>query len=272
MANALLEALRGLRRRTGKLGQLRKSLLEAVQDGELSEAELERIDELRRRLGLSRKDLEDLGDETFQALSAEVIRDERLSPEEQASLNRVLRSLHVSPEAQERSEGELLACRLRYDLEQGNFPVCPITHLVAREGEQVLWSESAQLLEAGPDALPIDPVARFRAGETYHVGSLRKLSAPRLEGRVVIGDGQFAVTDQRVVFLSVVRAFELALSRIEGVRVFVGGLQLEVTGKSRPVTLRLEKPEHTEAVAAGLSFALAQPPVAARPIPENSGN
>ena len=187
-----------------KRQELRNLMIEAAQDGKLTDQEINDIESKCEELGLPREEIVKLSLEVFQIALRAVKADRRLTDDEAHELTKITTYFNISEQAIQSSQEELSRYRLLYYIEQGYLPTVEATNLILRGDEVAHWIEPASMLEervtkryyaGGSSGASI----RVAKGFSFRVGSSRgTLHTER--GIVPISSGRLIITSKRIVF------------------------------------------------------------------------
>lgn len=236
---------------------LRRAVLEALEDGVLTDEEIAALDAKRRELGLPDDALTSLRATAYAAALRAVTRDQRLSPDEVEELRRVTSHFGVTEQQQLASAEDLAHYRFLLEAEEGRLPEVSVSGLLLGDDEVAHWAEAAQAYEFQRTTKRVTSGggSSVRIAKGYSVRSSRSVAMTFEEDAMrPVGDGRLVVTSERIVFLSASYAFEAPRAAILEAGAFSGGVSVALKKAKRPVVFRITNTraaERIQAVIAG---------------------
>lgn len=258
----IVDAFREARRRGRSREQFLFAVREALRDGLLTDAEWRHLHELQDELGLSDEDIRRLRGEVYHAAVTAVRADDRLTPEEEATLSKLIAHFGVDQATLERSRRNLARYRLLYELEQGRLPEIDVPGLVPVRGETVHWLEPAELLEervvdrryeGGSSGFSF----RIARGVYYRVGGHRGRLVSE-KALVPVSRGEFVITSRRLIFRGDRKSTTQHWSHVIDLQVYNDGVLIGSSRRKTPILLRFTQPDDTDIVGMVLSAVMAQ--------------
>ena len=247
--------------------QYQEVLLEAMEDGVLTNDEIEELDQLRKDLKLKDDDVKAMRMKAFQKAVEVVKADGLFTPKEEKDLEKIKAYLGVGETDVSKNRVTLAKMRVLYEIQRGNLPIDEIPGLGLEHGEQTHLSVGATLHEpqGGPKAPPPGTGPQFKAGKPFRMGAGRLMPLPEAELNQLAA-GSLTITNRRFMFNSGKVTFRFKFEKIQGITVFTDGFVVEAdTGEPRIVKLNDRK--DLEVIAAIVSRYLNPPP----PKPEGAG-
>ncbi|MEB3196314.1 MAG: hypothetical protein VKP62_03835 [Candidatus Sericytochromatia bacterium] len=244
-----------------------KVLLEALEDGVLTQAEIDELDGLRRQLKLKDEEVRSIRVRAFQRAIEAVKADGLFSPKEEKDLEKIAQYLGLDDTHLAHNRTTLAKMRVLYEIHKGNLPIDQVAGISLELGEMVHLSvpasffpihASSRLAKAGAGPF-------FSAGSPYRMGHGRLYPLAEDE----LGEafsGMLTISNQRVMFNSGQHAFRLKYDKLLGVTVFSDGFLLAVdTGEPRVIQPANRK--ELEVLLAIISRYLNPPPKVEKPAP-----
>ena len=247
--------------------QYQEVLLQAMDDGVLTNDEIEELDQLRKDLGLKDDDIKAMRMKAFQKAVEVVKADGLFTPKEERDLEKIKAYLGVGETDVSKNRVTLAKMRVLYEIQRGNLPIDEVPGLGLEHGEQTHISVGATFHEPKAGSRVAQPGAgpEFKAGRPYRMGAGRIVPLPEAELEQQAG-GSLTITNRRFMFNSGKVAFRFKYDKIQRVTVFTDGFVVEAdTGGPRVIKLNDRK--DLEVMAAIVSRYLNPPP----PKPEGQG-
>jgi hypothetical protein len=236
-------------------------LVEALDDGVLTNDEIEELDALRKQLRLSQEDVAGMKLRAFQAAVNAAAADGIVTPKEEKDLEKIKAYLGIQESEIGRNKGTLNKMRMLYEIHKGNLPIIEIAGLGLEFGETAHLEESAQAFEDPGGVVRPNATLSFKAGQPYRMGAGRPQPLP--EGLTPVANGTLVVSNQRAIFNTGVRGknFGMKFDRMTQVLVFTDGFGF-VPDNAAPRYLRVENKQEIELIAGIISRRLNPPPPA----------
>ncbi len=246
----------GAKLRPGKqkqqhLNRIRESVWNAIADGKISDQELAYIEDYYAQSGISESDFEKLKDEIFIDLVKRFVTDRRVDKNEQALLGEIVTRLGISQSVVTWAQRQVQYYRLFADLESGAvLPIGTPVGLILKKGELCHASLPARLLEervisrnykGGTQgiSIPLGKGVRFRVGE-------QKGKFTSESGLKSISEGNFIITNQRLVFSGHLKSVATPISKLLDLHLFENGLNYSAEGRVKPIIIALGSGEEAE--------------------------
>lgn len=248
---------------TGKLkkeqiDRLRESIWTAVADGTITDQELEYINGFYHDSELTQEDFNKLRSEIFAQVVHQAIIDRRVEANELAVLNHLIERLDVAPEIEAWAQRQVQYYSLFALIESGApLPIGSPTGLILQKNEVCHASLPAQLIEervvsrnyaGGSQGVNL----RIVKGVSYRVGQ-QKGKMVSQSGLVPVSDGNFVITNKRLVFTGDRKSVSTPIEKLLDLHVFSDGLNFTATGNVKPVIIRLNSGEDAELCAVLIS-------------------
>lgn len=256
-AAQLSEALKRNEEKEEQAKNIREVMFSAISDRIITTNELRHIVELCNQSNLSADEIYFLRLEAFQAAVYMSIADKRVSEEEEAALYHTHSVLQLSQDVFDEAERKISKYRNLYEIEHGNLICFAVDNNLLNEGENCHWIADAVLMEAKAiGSTGIDDVsgARIKKGITYRVGTSKGhlYSETNL---VPVTKGKLYVTNQRMIFSSKDKSFDIPYSKIVDLSLYSDGMKFLVNDSDKPYLFKTVKGEDSEAVGLLLSYA-----------------
>lgn len=251
---SLVDKFKAMRRRSRGAKEWKALALAAVADGALSDNEIQALEAKRDEFGLSDAELARFKTEIFFTAMTAAKADARITPEEDASLDRIAKHFAVEIGHVQRTQIELARFRLLYEIDRGNLPQAQPSGLVLKKAETPHWAEPAALVEekvvrreyvGGSSGVSI----RVAKGVTYRVGQTRGQLVSET-GIVPVSRGKFVLTNQRVAFLGDRKSFSIPWNKILDFQLFSNGARVSKDGKGAPSMVAFDSVAHVDIIGA----------------------
>jgi hypothetical protein len=240
MIRKLMEMFAAWHKKALNIAAYKRDLIGAIEDGVLTAEEIQALDERRAELGLTPQDVRWMRATAYRRAYQVAASDRRITAAEATELERIKGYLGLSESDVASTQRDFHRLRLLAEIQAGNLPATSTPGLLTQKGEQVHWSEPAQLIEervvrrryeGGSSGVSI----RIMKGVTYRVGAQRGQLVTDTAA-VPVSEGHFAITNRRAVFKGTKKSFNYKWEKILGVELFSDGLSVaDGNGKSRIV-------------------------------------
>lgn len=245
----LLSLFAGTADKKPDLRKFRRVLEEAMEDGILTEAEIDDLEALKKAYGLSDHVVQKFKRRAYGIAFQAAVEKAPYTPRKEKELEHIQNYLKLTESELKTYKRKLRRMRAFYNLELGELPAVEVPGLELPRGEQAHWSASVTLLDdkGQTDALP----AFDTALDTPPV-----LDAPVPE-LPAANQGTLVATNQRFLYKGEGKAFQIGHELVTGLAFFSDGLRIEAeAGKSK--WLRFNKRADVELLAAILVRAIAR--------------
>lgn len=255
-----LDSILGTKRKAIKeqTERLRESIRNALLDGEITEAELNYINDYFYQSDLTAEQFGDIKNEIFRETFAEMASDRRINPNEASLLNQLIDKLEIGAETRSWAETAFAYFALFDDIESGKplETVMPVG-LILQKGEECYLCISAQLMEervvsrnyqGGHSGVNI----RVAKGIRFNVGG-HKGKMVSQTGLVLVSDGYFIVTNKRVVFSGERKTVTTPIIKLIDVHITNNGIIYSVDGKAKSIIIQMFEDAQPELSALILS-------------------
>lgn len=230
------------------------ALVSALEDGELTTAEMDELAGLRSELQLSKEDIEGMKIKAFQIAVNCATADGVITPKEEYDLQTIKRYLELQESEIARNRGTLNKMRVLYEIQKGNLPVDESPGLPVLIGEVAHISQTAVLHEEPSGVGAAHPGTGglgiyFKKNAPYRMGSARVAPVAPPATTIKIA-GLLMVTNLRIVFkaseetraMNSQITFSLYYEDIGNVTVHTDGFTiLPLSGKTRIIRLDVFK-------------------------------
>ena len=244
---------------TGKLKKeqierLRKSIWNALSDGQITDQELQTINSFYFDSELSQDDFNNLRTEVFVQVVHQAIADRRVVEGELNSINHLIDRLEISPDVKAWAQRQMQYYSLFALIESGApLPQGSPSGLILQKGEICHVSLPAILVEervvsrnyqGGSRGVNL----RLVKGVSFRLGQQAGQMVSQ-SGIVPISEGYFVITSKRLVFSGDRKSVTTPIDKLVDLHVFADGLNYSVTTRQKPVIIRLRVPEEAELCA-----------------------
>lgn len=246
--------------------ELRRLLRRALVDKRISDEELSTVDGLYHETNLSKSDFNEIRDQVFLEFVDRYSRSRRITAEEKQSVFEIARRLGFSTSALNDLMKNFRFFELLYALETlpiEQLPASRDSRVLLRNGEIDYFTASGNLLEervigrrmvGRSHGISIPTPIR---GVRYRVGqSSGQMVSER--GIVPVSDGQFTVTNKRLVFSGDKKSVNAEFAKILDIEFFTDGLRFSLATRQTPVTVHFDDPRCAEVVKCYLNRILYQ--------------
>lgn len=249
LAGVIAVALRRRRARAREMYQ--HHLEDALADGVLSEGEAERLAGLREEKALSEEEVRMVGLTIYRRALRNAMADSRITPEEDATLQRLQKLLGLSHTDLKADRDQLQRVHLFARIERGELP--RVNAPVALDnGEICHWVVQARLAQKltipGPARAPLSRVSfRVDTITPFLVAGERDPLQPS-EDILPLDLGMLLVTSRRTLFRGARRTAALPHLKLERVELYSDGIRLEIGDAGPGLLLLVDDAELTAAV------------------------
>ncbi|HZE07893.1 MAG TPA: hypothetical protein VE110_03960, partial [Gemmatimonadaceae bacterium] len=220
--------------------EFKRALLEAVQDGKLTDAEIEQLGELRTTFGLTLEELRQLRIAAYEAAFRAASSDRAITDSEATELAKIQDFLQLKEADIGQTKKDFARYRLIAEIQAGNLPVVQVPTIILQKNEIAHWREPSSLIEervvgrryvGGSSGVSV----RIARGVSYRVGSSRgRLMVDKAD--VPVSTGELVLTNKRVIFRGDRKSFNYRLDKLLDVQLYETGLLLtDSSGKPRVV-------------------------------------
>jgi hypothetical protein len=240
-----------------QLAEMRQILHTAVRDGVISDEELESINRFYRESRLSEEDFARTRNGVFFNMVGEAIADHRITREEKEALYHVASRLKLSGDEIDELNQVIAYYTLLNAIETLPFEELPSAHrldLRLHQGETDYFTTRAELFEeyVSPDDDKASSALPIMKGNSYHAGQASGL-IQQGEGMVPLSDGQFTLTNQRMIFSGDGEYVDAEFDKIELFEMFSDGIRFAMAGSRKPVRVIFNDPQRAEILGLYLS-------------------
>lgn len=248
--------LREMKQRAKNKKQFISNVMQSIQDGELTDAEMDELTGQYKEFGITESELKKIRITAYVVASKAVKQDGVVSNEEYEKLKKIQQFLKVPDEDIQGTKQELTRLCLINEIQQGNLPTITASPVILQKSEKAHWVEPGNLLEervinrryeGGSRGVSI----RIMKGVSYRVGAHRGHIVSET-GIVPVSGGDFVITNKRAIFSGDRKSFALRIDKLLDLEMFSNGTRLtDDKGKIRQV--QFNKPENTDIVGAVLA-------------------
>lgn len=238
--------------------QYNKVLMAAMDDGVLSDDEIEELDQLRKVLKLKDDDVKALRLRAFQKAVEVVKADGLFTPKEERDLEKIKGYLGVVETDVVKNRVTLAKMRVLYEIHRGNLPLDEVPGLGLEHGEQCHFSIPAVAFEARDAKGIVEAGPIITHGKAYRMGEGRLQALPESE-LTQLASGSLTITTRRFMFNSGKTVFRLRYEKIDSITVFTDGFVAVAEG-GVPRVVKLADSKDMEVISAIVSRYLNPPP------------
>lgn len=216
----------------------KKALLDAAEDGKLTDDEIAHLEKKKADYGLSDADYDSIKVQVYEKAFAVAKADKVITEEEERDLEKLQRYLELPPSSIAKSQAELSRLKLLAEIKKGNLPVSTEANLITQKGEVCYWAEPSELLEervvrrryeGGSRGVSV----RICKGVSYRVGAQRGQLVSDT-AVVPVSTGKLILTSKRVVFTGDKKSFNSKLDKLLDVEFYSDGIKFSpATGKPK---------------------------------------
>ncbi len=250
------DKLREMKQRARNKKQFIGNVMQSVQDGELTDAEMDELTRQYKEFDITESDLSKIRIAAYVTASKAIRTDGVVTNEEYEKLKKIQQFLKIPDEDIRGSKKELTRLCLINEIQQGTLPLITDSPVILQKTEKVHWVEPGDLLEervisrryeGGSHGVSV----RIMKGVSYRVGAHRGHIVSET-GIVPISSGDFVVTNKRAIFSGDKKSFALRIDKLLDLEMFSNGTRLtDDKGKIRQIQFNL--PENTDIVGAVLT-------------------
>ena len=223
--------------------EFRKALLQAVEDGKLTNKEISELDKKKAEFGLTDEDIRQIRAEVYTVAFTAAKSDKQVTAEEERELEKIQKYLGLANDEITHDKKELARLRLLNEIQSGNMPEVIVSNVILFKGECPYWIEPAELIEekvlrrryeGGSRGVSI----RVMKGVSYRVGGHRGHITTDT-GLVSVSSGDLVITNKRIIFKGDRKSFAIKLDNLLGTELFTNAIYLSENGKSSSRTRQL---------------------------------
>jgi hypothetical protein len=250
------DKLREMKQRAKNKKQFISNVMQSVQDGELTDVEMDELTGQYKEFGITESELKKIRLTAYIAASKVVRQDGIVTNEEYEKLKKIQQFLKIPDEDIRGTKQELTRLCLINEIQQGNLPAITTSPVILQKSEKAHWVEPGALLEervisrryeGGSHGVSI----RIMRGVSYRVGAHRGHIVSET-GIVPVSSGDFVITNKRAIFSGDKKSFALRIDKLLDLEMFSDGARLtDDKGKIRQVKFNV--PENTDIVGAVLT-------------------
>ncbi len=238
----------------------KEALLQAVEDGKLTDEEISDLDHEKADLGLTDEDIKGIRAEIYTAAFTSAKSDKQVTKEEEVELEKIQKFLGLSDNDIEPDKKELARLRLLNEIQNGNMPAVYVSNIVLLKDEKTFWAEPSDFIEektlrhryeGGSSGVSF----RIMKGVSYRVGSSRGYIMAE-KGWVVTSSGDLIITNKRIIFKGDRKSFDIKLNKILSTENYTNALVVSESGKQTAKTIKFKQPGNQDIIGATLSYAI----------------
>jgi hypothetical protein len=234
----MVQKYKDVRQHSANLKDFKRELLQAVNDGVLTDDELHKILQDKAAYGLSDDEMGKFGPEVFRAAYNAARVTGHISPAAEANLMRIQTCLNISETQVPEVKYEMILSRRIYDIQNGHLPSIPVSNVILATGEVAHCREPGSLYEervvsrhyeGGSSGVSF----RVMKGVNFRVGAHRGNIVTEKADQAV-SSGSLIITSERVIFQGDAKSFATKLSKIIDITPYHDGLRFSETSRQKP--------------------------------------
>jgi tetratricopeptide (TPR) repeat protein len=257
--DTLVGKYKDMRTHSANKQKFKEALLVAVQDGKITDEEMESLNKAKAEYGLTDDDLKPIRAGMYLIAFNAAKSDSRITADEEHELKRIQTFLGITDAEIAHTQKDFLRLRLLDEIQRGNLPERSVSNVIIQKGETVYWAEYGTLLEervTGTRYVGGSQGMSFRVmkGVSYRVGASRGHAVSET-GIVPISTGTLILTSKRVIFQGDRKSFSLKLDAILDMQFYKDGIKLAENNK-KPKVIKYADPSNGEIVGMILQHAI----------------
>lgn len=235
---AVSDKLRDMKQHAKNKKQFFDNVLRAVEDGKLTDEEMNELTHQYKEFGLTDEDLKKVRVTTYIKAYNSTKADGQITDEEYEDLKGIQRFLKIPDDEIAGTKKELRKLRLISEIERGNLPTIAAPDLILQKAEVAHWKEPASLIEERVISRRYEGGSqgfsfRIAKGVSYRVGGHRGHLVSET-GNVPVSGGHLVLTNKRAVFNGDRKSFSLKFGKILDIDVYNDGMKISVeNGKNK---------------------------------------
>jgi hypothetical protein len=208
----------------------RQRLIEVCSDGKITEAELELINNLAEEYNIEEEDFKKVNSAAYDVAFKAIISDGVITEQEEIDIIETQQILMVTDQQIPKQLAVLRKHQELRNIQKGILPSVNSSGLILQDGEQVHFMGRVDLLEervvsrkyqGGSSGVNF----RVAKGVSFKVGQQKGRSVSE-KGIVTVDEGEFYVTNKRLVYKGGKKNFSLTFSQLVGYEVFKSGIDI----------------------------------------------
>ncbi len=234
-----------------QIERLREIMTVAIDDGEVTDFELDNINTFFLQSELSVEDFQALKTEALMNVVNLAIADRRVTDFESDALKKIINQFDLPPAVfnQVKEKVKYFEALALLDSD-APLPVGNPTNLILKKDETAHASLPAFLMEervtsrqyTGSSKGISVPIVK---GIRFNVGAQRGQSHSITES-VCVSEGYFIITNKRLVFSGTRKSVSSDLSKLLDMQIYSNALQFSVTSRQKPTTVKFSRGEEVE--------------------------
>ena len=248
-----------MRQRSKDKKEFFQCVLNAADDGKLTDSEIRQIQTRKSELGLTDDDLKSVRVQAYNAALRAARSDDKVTAEEEAELDKLQSVLKISDVEITKSKQELARLRLLTEIQNGNVPTIQVQNVILQKSETAHWVEPGNILEERVVSRRYEGGSqgfsfRIAKGVSYRVGGHRGHLVTD-KAVVPVSSGELIITNRRVIFRGDAKSFNLRLDKLLDVNFFSDGVRL-TDDKGKPRIVQFSNSSNADIVGTVLSRAI----------------
>lgn len=260
LIHSLVNKYKDTKQRKLNKQEFRQALLQAVNDGKLTDSEILELDKKKADFGLTDEDIRKIRAEVFTTAFTAAKSDKQVTGEEEKELEKIQKYLGLADDEIAHDKKELARLRLLNEIQNGNMPAVLISNVILFKGESPYWIEPADLIEEKVLRRHYEGGSRgvsFRVmkGVSYRVGGHRGQMVAET-GLVSVSSGDLVITNKRIIFKGDRKSFAIKLDNLLGTEIFTNAIYISENGKSSTRMIKFQQLGNHDIVGAVLSYSI----------------
>jgi len=214
----------------GYLREFHEEVKKAIEDGKLTEEEIEKLEAKKFELGLTDEALGAIRLHVYAEAYKSVKEDAKVTDDEWDELEKIQDYLNLTDKEIQGTKRELYRMRILTELKEGNMPLAKTNDLIPADNEIVYWVEKVTILESVPGS--------------SHLKTWKKE-----------GNGKMIVSNKRIVITGPSETRSHPYGSVVSLDCDRTGVELHVN-RRRPLRLEYTDPENRDVTASVLLSAI----------------
>jgi hypothetical protein len=234
-----------------QLDQLNDTLWRIVADGKVTDDEVAEINSFFADSELSAEEIQKAIADIFSQIVYQAVADRRVSEQEFRSLEHIADRLSLPAQTRYWMQQQIQYFRLFSEIEAGgDLPVGKAPNIILQKGEEchrsipgALYEERVVRSTYQGDSHGVS--IRIMKGVSYRVGAHRgQIQSER--ALVPVSDGQFSVTNKRLIFSGNKKSNATAYLKLLDLQVYADAIQYSTTTRQKPIIVGFQHSEEAE--------------------------
>jgi hypothetical protein len=253
---AVSDKLHKMRQHAKDRKQFFDNILQAVQDGHLTDAEMDVLTRQYTEFGITEAEFKHINVTAFMKAYNAAKSDGVITSEEFKQLKTIQTFLKIPDDEIKDTKRELARLRLLNEIQLGHLPTITASNVIMQNAEVAHWEEPAKLLEqrvidrhyeGGSQGVSI----RIMRGVSYRVGAQRGHLVSET-GIVPVSHGNLVLTNKRAIFLGDAKSFNLKLDKILSAEMYNNGIKF-ADGNGKNKLVQFDSHDNSDIIGAIIS-------------------